>query len=291
MGEPDWHLWRAFLAVLNSGSLSGAARGLGLTQPTLGRQIAALEEAVGTPLFLRSTDGLRPTERALALAPHAAAMAAAAASLARAALASGDELNGRVRLAAGEFLGAFVLPPMLARFRRAHPAVDIDLSMADGAEDGADLAVRGAEPAQPDLLVRRIGEAPVCLFAHPAYAAAHGLPATPAETAGHTLIGRAGHERHLGALLGHELRFGLRCDSVPGLMAALLAGHGIGYCQDGAGRRARLLPVLPGLVLARVGIWLTMPEPPRATPCATLLFATLADELTRYLDLADEADA
>ena len=116
----------AFLAVLRGGSLSAAARDLNLTQPTLGRQVAALESTLGVPLFARSTEGLQPTERALALRPHAEAMAAAAANLLRAASGSEDALLGAVRLAASEFMGGVVLPPMLAKFRAAYPGVDIE---------------------------------------------------------------------------------------------------------------------------------------------------------------------
>ncbi len=122
MTEPDWHLWRAFLAVFDHGSLSGAARALRQTQPTLGRQIATLESDLGAPLFTRSTDGLRPTEIAMELEPHGRAMAAAAAALMRTASGRDGELRGTIRLAASEIVGGVVLPPILARFRTLHPA-------------------------------------------------------------------------------------------------------------------------------------------------------------------------
>src|SRR5690348_15816573 len=83
--EPGWELYRSFLAAVQEGSLSGAARTLGLTQPTLGRHLDQLEQSLGgAPLFLRSQRGIRPTEAALALLPHAKAMAAAAEALVRA---------------------------------------------------------------------------------------------------------------------------------------------------------------------------------------------------------------
>ncbi len=288
MAEPDWHLWRAFLAVLRTGSLSAAARELRLTQPTLGRQVAALEAALGTTLFTRSTEGLRPTEQALALAPQAEAMATAASALLRAASAPEGELRGTVRLAASEFIGGAVLPPMLARFRAAHPAVDIELSLSNRTENllrrDADLAVRNVAPTQAALLTRQVGEAPVCLFAHRDYAGRHGLPATLAELARHTLIGRDEHAQQVRPILGLDLRFGFRCGSDLGLLAALRAGFGIGYCQAGVGRRSpELLPVLPGLVLARIGIWLVMHEDLRATRRIRALFDHLAGELARYL--------
>jgi DNA-binding transcriptional LysR family regulator len=288
MAEPDWHLWRAFLAVLRGGSLSAAARDLHLTQPTIGRQIASLEGELGAPLFTRSTEGLRPTERALALAPHGEAMAAAAAALLRAASGDESELRGTVRLTASEFIGGAVLPPMLARFHAEHPAVDIELSLSDRTEDllrrDADLAVRNVMPTQSPLVTRRIGDVPICLFAHRDYAAVHGLPATAGELARYTLIGRDEHARQVRPTLGLDLRFGFRCDSDLGLLAALRAGLGVGYCQEGIGRRCpELVPVLPGLVLARVGVWLVMHEDLRATRRIRVLFDSLARELTQYV--------
>jgi DNA-binding transcriptional LysR family regulator len=288
MAEPDWQLWRSFLAVLRAGSLSGAARRLRLTQPTLGRQIAALQVALGRTLFTRSTDGLRPTDTALELFPHAEAMEAAASALVRAASGAEGELRGTVRLAASEFMGTAVLPPMLARFRAEHPGVEIELSLSDRTENllrrDADLAVRNVAPAQAALAARRIGEAPVGLFAHRDYAAAHSLQVRAEELAGHALIGRAEHAGQAQTVLGFDPRFGFRCGSDLGLLAALRAGLGVGYCQVGVGRRdPDLVPVLPGLVLARIGIWLAMHEDLRASRGVRALFDHLARELTAYV--------
>ncbi|MGH6987511.1 MAG: LysR family transcriptional regulator, partial [Caulobacteraceae bacterium] len=116
MSEVDWALWRSFLAVMRAGSLSGAARALGLAQPTLGRHIEGLEASLGAALFTRSPGGLRPTETALALAPNAEAMASAAAALARAASGALDAPAGAIRLTASDIVGAEVLPLILADF-------------------------------------------------------------------------------------------------------------------------------------------------------------------------------
>ncbi len=288
MTAPDWHLWRAFLAVSRGGSLSAAARSLDLTQPTLGRQIAALESTLGVPLFTRSTEGLRPTDRALSLLPHAEAMAAAAASLLRAASGADDALRGTVRLAASEAMGGLVLPPMLARFRNANPGIDIELSLSDRNEDilrhDADLAVRNTTPTQGALVSRRIGEVPVRLFAHGDYVRRHGLPATVHELSRHTLIGREEHVHRIQHVLGVGHQFGLRCNNELGLLEALRAGYGIGYCQEPLGRRhPELVAVLPDLVLAQVGIWLVVHEDLRTLRRIRSLFDYLACELTDYV--------
>ncbi|MBV8652013.1 MAG: LysR family transcriptional regulator, partial [Alphaproteobacteria bacterium] len=109
--EPGWDLYRSFLAVLREGSLSAAARALGLTQPTIGRHIEALEQALGLALFTRSGHGLAPTEAALELRPHAEALAASAGALLRAASGRSGETRGTVRITASETVGAEVLPP------------------------------------------------------------------------------------------------------------------------------------------------------------------------------------
>ncbi|KQO67744.1 LysR family transcriptional regulator [Methylobacterium sp. Leaf89] len=288
MDEPDWHLWRAFLGVMRAGSLSGAARDLRLTQPTLGRQIAALERSLGATLFTRARDGLRPTDRALDLVPQAEAMAAAAAALLRRASGETGAMRGRVRLTASTFLGGVVLPPMLARFHAAHPGVDLELSLSDRTEDllrrDADLAVRNVAPTQGALVARRIGTAPIRFYAHRTYAARRGLPATAAELGRHSLIGRAVHAARVRPTLGHDLTFAFACDDDLGLLAALRAGFGIGYCQEGVARRdPDLVPVLPGLVLAEIGIWLVMHEDLRTTRRIRALFDHLALGLTGYL--------
>lgn len=288
MAEPDWHLWRAFLAVLRSGSLSGAARDLRLAQPTLGRQIAALEEGLNLTLFTRSRDGLRPTEHALALAPEAEAMAAAAATLLRRASGGADAMRGRIRLTASTLMGAAVLPPMLAEFRIGHPGIDVDLSLSDRTEDllrrDADLAVRNVAPSQGALIARRIGSTPIRFYAHRYYAMAHGLPATTADLGRHALIGRTAHLDRVRPAFGHDLTFAFTCNDDLGLLAALRAGYGIGYCQEALARREPdLVPVLPEITLVDLGIWLVMHEDLRATRRIRALFDHLARTLTTYL--------
>src|ERR1700753_1109511 len=121
-GEPSWELYRSFLEVYRTRSLSGAARELGLTQPTIGRHIDALEAALGLKLFTRSQAGLVATQAARELLPHAQARASAAPARARAASGAETEERGTVRLTASVFIGGEVLPTILARFRERHPA-------------------------------------------------------------------------------------------------------------------------------------------------------------------------
>src|SRR5580700_2675345 len=106
---PGWELYRSFLAVIQEGSLSGAARSLRLTQPTIGRHVDALEQALGVALFTRSQHGLAPTAAALDLVPHVETMEAAAEALVRAASGEAGESRGVVRLTASDLVGAEIL--------------------------------------------------------------------------------------------------------------------------------------------------------------------------------------
>src|SRR5471032_2705843 len=150
--EPNWEWYRSFLSVVETGSLSAAARALGLAQPTMGRHIEALEHALGLALFTRSHDGYAPTDAALQLRPYAETLAATAAALRRVASSQGDGVRGTVRLTASEVVGVEVLPPILSALRRQHPALVIELVLSNQVDDllrrEADIAVRMVRPAQ-----------------------------------------------------------------------------------------------------------------------------------------------
>ena len=288
---PGWDLYRTFLAVVREGSLSAAARRIGATQPTAGRHIEALEVAVGASLFTRSPRGLVPTAAARELVPHAEAMAAAAASLHRA--ASGEALgeSGTVRVTASQLIGHEVLPPILAEFGWRHPRIALELSLSDRQEDmlrgDADIAVRMARPTQKSLVVRRIAGLKLGLFAHRRYAQAFGLPQTPEALASHRLIGFDRDPRGLGAVLGatrlRREQFGFRCDSAPAQLAALRAGVGIGGCHVNLARRdPDLLRVLEVPFTFAIEMWLVMHRDARATRRIRRLFDHLAGGLAAY---------
>jgi len=288
----DWDLYRTLLAVLDAGSLSGAARALGVTQPTVGRQVEALEAVLGAPLFTRSAAGLLPTETALALRPHAETMAAAAEALARTASGDADALRGVVRITASDVVGAEVLPPILTGFHEAHPEVTIELALSNRQEDllrrEADIAVRMTRPTQGALLARRIGVVPLGLFAHRRYVAAHGLPASFAEARA-SIIGFDRDEQARRALeerqqhLGREA-FAFRSDSDLAQIAALRAGFGVGACQLGIARRdPDLIPVLEGQFRYEMEMWVAMHEDLKSSRRMRAMFDCLVEGLTEYV--------
>jgi DNA-binding transcriptional LysR family regulator len=191
--EPGWDLYRSFLAVLQAGSLSAAARELGLAQPTLGRHIDSLEQALGASLFVRSQHGYLPTAHAEQLRPFAAAMAATASALMRAASSDAQEARGTVRITASEVVGCEVLPPMLTRLHQRYPELIIELALSDNTHDllrrEADIAVRMVRPVQDALVARRVGAIDLGLYAHRDYLARRGVPAGMHDIGRHALIG------------------------------------------------------------------------------------------------------
>jgi DNA-binding transcriptional LysR family regulator len=290
--DPPWEALRTFGEVMRDGSLSGAARRLSLSQPTVGRHVDALEAAFGVALFARSPRGLTPTQAARDLAPHVEAMTLAASAAERAAAGAAAPDHGVVRLTASHVVGVEVLPPLLARFSAEHPAIAIELALSNRNQDlargEADLAVRMARPSQSDLVARRIGRTPIGLYAHRDYLARFGTPLSLADLAHHSLIGFDRDDssfRSVGAK-GPFTReaFRFRCDDELAQIAALRAGVGIGGCQDGIARRSpELVAVLPGAVRFALEMWLVMHEDLRATPRIRLLFDALAVGLADYL--------
>ena len=290
--DPPWEALRTFGAVMREGGLSGAARRLGLSQPTVGRHIDALEAALGAALFARSPRGLTPTQAARDLAPHVEAMSLAAGAAQRAATSAASPDRGVVRLTASAIVGAEVLPPILARFSADHPAITIELALSNRNQDlargEADLAVRMARPAQSGLVARRIGRTPIGLYAHRDYLARFGAPLSLADLAQHCVIGFDRDDssaRSVGAKAPFTREaFRFRCDDELAQIAALRAGVGIGGCQEGVARRTpELVAVLPGAVRFALETWLVMHEDLKATPRIRLLFDALAAGLADYL--------
>lgn len=289
--EPSWDLYRSFLAVCRERSLSAAARVLGLTQPTVGRHVEALETALDAALFTRSQLGLEPTAGALALVPFAEAMASAASALARAASGEAQEERGAVRVTASEMIGSEVLPSVLSAFRARHPTIAIELVLSNRSEDllrrEADIAVRMVRPTQSALLARKLGTLTVGLHAHPRYLKAHGTPYTPEQLLAHALIGfdKQPSVRTLPAFpvpLTREV-FAFRCDSDIGQYAALRAGFGIGFCQVALGKRDGLVRVLPENFTLDLGVWVVMHRDLKVNRRVRLLFAHLASHLQAYV--------
>lgn len=288
----SWDLLGAFLAVMRTGSLSGASRTLAVAQPTVRRQIAELEGVLGAVLFTRSQTGLAPTEAAVATLPYAESMAAVAEALVRSVSAPTDTDRGTVRVACSEVVGVEVLPPMVADLRRTHPQLQIELSVSNASADllrrDADVAVRMVQPTQSALVALRVGTVKLALFASEAYLADHAVPRSPADLLrGHALIGKDRDTSFFAALAGAGISlkrkdFALRTDSDVAYLAAIRAGIGVGICQvplaDGPPRLRRVLPKLA----FDLPIWVVTHEDLRASRRVSLVFEHLVRSLTAY---------
>lgn len=289
----DWEHLRTFLAVLREGGLSQAARNRGLSQPTAGRHIDALEEALGASLFTRSRNGMTPTTEALRLAPHAEAMANAAAALRRAASSDEAEVRGTIRLTASDIVVQEVLPPILTAFAGEYPDVDLEV-VSSNAELNlltreADIAVRMIRPEQQAIIARKVGVSRIGLYAHRRYVELHGLPRTLAELQARRIIGYDRNPMALRMTEGIGLKvtadlFSFRCDSEPAQLAMLRAGYGIGGMQAPlAEQDPDMIPVLPEMLSFDMEMWLAMHERLRNSLVMRLLINHLASGLSGYL--------
>lgn len=288
MSKPvSWEDQRIFLAVLEEGSLSGAARRLGLSHPTVRARLEGLEQDLGTVLFTRSVNGLTPTGAAEALRAPARAMAMASQLFIRQASGPADAVAGTVRISVPEMMGMEVVPPMLARLRETAPALRIELELSNRPADllaqEVDVAVRTVEPRQGALVARKVAEIPLGFFASRDYVARRGMPARPEDLARHDVIGpdRSASDLALAAGLGigEGPDFMLATDSHPAQLAAARAGCGIAATQVPVGARdPGLVRVLPELDLARLPTWIVMHENLSRLPRVRAVFDHLVAE-------------
>ena len=289
MDSPDWTLTRSFLAVAESGSLSAAARRLGLSQPTLGRHIAEMEAALGLSLFTRQPRGLVPTEAAEALLPHARAMAESAARLTLAAAGRDAALTGSVRLTASRSVAYHLLPPVLADLRRAEPGIEIELVASD--ETGnllyreADIALRMYRPTQEGTFARHLADLPTALYAARNFLDRHGRPQTVEALLELDFVGfdRSDLILRMMADFGISRRredFPLRCDDQIVYWNLVRAGLGIGGMQCAIGDAdPEVERLAPFLALPPLPLWLTAPEALRQTPRVRRVWDHLARAL------------
>lgn len=287
----SWDHWRSFLAVLDEGSLSAAARALGLTQPTLGRHIDQLETSLATALFTRAQDGVTPTPLARSLQGQARDMSLAAATLLRTASAPEAEARGTIRLAASEIVGGEVLPPMLSRFAARYPGIGIELALdnrnADLLRQTADLAIRMVRPVQGALVMRTLGRAELGLYAHRSYLLQNPVPVDFDQLLAHALIGPETMRGLAGvSMAGRPVTpamFRHRCENDLAQLALIRAGLGIGICQTAiAARSPDLVRILPEEIRFELTPYLVMHEDLRGNRRIRLLADHLAEDCRAF---------
>lgn len=261
----SWDLIHSFLAVSRHGSLSAAARELGVSQPTLSRDIQALETNTRLNLFKRTTQGLQLTEAGQQLMEAAERMDNAADLFARQASGLSMELEGTVRLSANEIVGIFLLPAAIAAFREQHPGVHIEIVISNRASSlskrEADIALRMFHPNQPDLVARRLPDLALGFYAHRDYVQRHGEPQTVKEFKQHAVIGFDESMDFIeGATqMGYQFRredFPLRTDHMLMQINLARAGAGIiGTHVDLAEKFSELQRILHWVSLPSLEFW------------------------------------
>lgn len=287
----DWNRARAFLVAAEEGSYSAAAKALGTTQPTIGRQVAALEEELGVPLFARAGHRLLVTPAGVELLEHARVMGEAAVGLSLAATGQAQAIDGAVCIAASELITAYVLPPVVARIRALHPGVEIELVASNTAQDlrrrEADIAVRNFRPEQPELTARRVATRGARLYASRSYLERLGHPRTPAALAGATFLAFDRTDALARALRGMGLEVGpssFPIVSESHLVQWQLARQGLGICVvmeeigDADPGMVRVLPDLPPLP---VPVWLVAHREVQTSRRMRVVYDLLAEGLAR----------
>lgn len=289
----DWTLIRSFLAVLDAGSLMGAARALGAQQPTLGRHIAELEAQLGTPLFERTGRGVVPTTAALAIADAARQMQNSAEQLSRSALQRKVSTTGTVRITASEVAACYLLPPLLMQLQREEPGIEIELLASNKVENllrrEADIAVRMVRPAQQSLVARKLGEIPIVVAAHESYLKAHGTPRKLDDLLQHRLIGYDRDDTILRgfAAMGFAVNpssFCLRTDNQLAYGRLVAEGAGIGFVARSNLRHwPGVRPVLPMLKIPPLPCWLAVHREIRGSALVRRVYDYLAEAIANEL--------
>ncbi|WP_341319562.1 LysR family transcriptional regulator [Paraburkholderia sp. IMGN_8] len=188
----NWDNARFFLAVARAGTLRGASLRLDVDQATVGRRIAALEEALSATLFLRRPAMYVLTRAGEALLGPAESMEQAALSIERRIAGLDDQLAGTIRVATTDSLGKRFVVPAIAKVRRAHPGIEIvcvtSAQITNLTRREADVAIRTLRPDSPDLIARKLGQLEVGIYASREYVAARGEPQEGDAFDGHDLV-------------------------------------------------------------------------------------------------------
>ncbi|PIE06537.1 MAG: LysR family transcriptional regulator [Rhodobacterales bacterium] len=283
----NWSLIQTFLAIAEAGSLSGAARALGLSQPTLGRKAREIEAVLGRELFRRHAQGLALTETGEAMLAPARAMREAAARLQLTAADGDRALAGPVRITASVVVSHFLLPEMLAGLRREEPGIEIELVASDSAENllfrEADIAVRMYRPHEPDLITRHVADQALGLYCSKKYLERVRYPENEEALLALDWVGFDRNEliiRGMAAAGWDVTRafFRLRTDDQAACWQLVRAGGGVGIMQKSIGEADPLVErLLPDLPMPALPVWLTARPEMRRMPRVARVWKALAE--------------
>ena len=285
----DWNRARAFLVTAQEGSFSAAARALNTTQPTLGRQVAWLEEELGVALFERTPKGLQLTKSGYELVEYVKAMGEAATNLSRVASGHAETLEGSVCISASEAIAAFVLPPIISRLRTQYPGIEVEIiatnTISDLMRREADIAIRAFRPPQQDLIVKRLNDRHVHLYASSSYLNKLGNPQSPEDLTSADFLEFSRKNQIIPELqkYGFELtkqNFPVYVDNHLVQWELVKQGTGIGFMLQEVGDNEPLVSrVLPDFTAFEVETWLVVHRELNTSRRLRTVFDYLAKEL------------
>ncbi len=285
----DWNRARAFLVTAEEGSLSAAARALGLAQPTLSRQVEAFQKELGVVLFERFGRGLELTPAGEALLDHARKMGEAARALSLAAYGQGAEIAGPVTISASDAYAGLLLPPVLKDLKAREPGLQIQVIADNAASDllrrEADIALRNFRPDEPDLVARRLADGGANFYAAHDYIAAHGRVEQAADWAKMALVVPAPAESFRNSMARlcpavAQAPIAVTCNSYLAMWEMVRQGLGVGILDS------RLGDADPGVARVAAGqadlpfpVWLVAHRDILGNARLRLVFDALADAL------------
>jgi DNA-binding transcriptional LysR family regulator len=285
----DWNRARAFLVTVEEGSLSAASRALGLTQPTLGRQVSALEDELGVVLFERVGRGLNLTPSGLELVEHVRGMGEAAGRVSLSASGKSQTIEGSVCISASEVDAAYRLPPIIAMLREKEPGIDIEIVATNAESDlrrrEADIAIRNYRPTQPNLIAKKVRDIDGRVFCAPSYLQSIGNPQTPEELREADFIGfnRSGELIEAMKLFGLNLtqkNYPIISESHLIQWEHVKQGLGIGIMSEDIGdKEPKVQRVLPQLDPLTVPVWLVAHRELHTSRRVRFVFDLMAEEL------------
>ncbi len=286
----DWNRARAFLVTAEEGSLSAAARALDMTQPTVGRQVAALEAELGVSLFERTNSGLVLTQSGTDLMAQVQAMADAATNLSRLASGHAETIEGRICISATEMIAAYTLPPIIEKIRKQWPKIEIEIIASSDTSDlsrrEADIAIRNYRPTQQELIAKRVQDTLGHLYASKNYLQTLQHRQSPQDLNSAVFLGTDRSNRIISYL--NKLGFQLSLSNFPIIVANHLVqwemvkhGNGIGFMTAHIGDAEPLVErVLPTLPAFKTETWLVAHRELKTSRRLRIVFDYLADELS-----------
>ncbi|WP_299652152.1 LysR family transcriptional regulator [uncultured Tateyamaria sp.] len=286
----DWTQLRAFLATAETGSLSAAARQLGLTQPTVGRQVTALEDELRLALFERTARAMTLTDAGRDLLVEARKMGEAATRISVMAQGRTQGLEGTIRVTASDMMSAYVLPDTLLKLRDLAPRLRVDVIAANDIRDilrrEADIAIRHVRPTEADLIARKISDASAHLYASKSYVAARGLPETVEDLKHHDFISMSDDEMYIAAMANYGIPItaaNLRTGSTSGITTweLMRKGFGIFPMSDHIGDQFEdAVRLLDGVTNLSFPVWLVTHRELHTSKRIRLVFDLLAEMLS-----------